>query len=346
MSTSDNSCNDDKKIDGASKSNDDNVCEVNNMLQNMSTADEEDIVSCANCGKEGDDINNICNKCKQVRYCNASCKKKHRHKHKAECEEHIRLAAERAAKLHDEKLFKQPPQLEEDCPICFIRLPFIKTGSIYMSCCGKTLCSGCSYAPVYDNQGNQVDNQKCPFCRTPYPRAPEEAVERLKSRMEANDAEAIYNMGCYYRDETNGYPQDYTKALEFYHRAAELGYSESFLDIGYAYEYGEGVEVDTEKTVHYYEQAAMEGNVGARYNLGINEEEDAGNMDRALKHYMIAVRDGYADSLKQIKRLYTSGHATKEDYTKALQSYQSYLVEIKSSQRDKAAASYGHCRYY
>ena len=54
----------------------------------------------------------------------------HRHKHKKDCEEHIRLAAERAAaKLYDEKLFKQPP-LEEDCPICFLRMPLLNTGPI------------------------------------------------------------------------------------------------------------------------------------------------------------------------------------------------------------------------
>ena len=78
------------------------------------------------------------------------------------------------------------------------------------------------------------------------------------------------------------------------------------------------------------------GNVKARYSLGINEEV-AGNFDRALKHHMIAVAHGN-DSLKQVKRLYTHGHATKEDYTKALQSYQTYLGEIKSRQRDEAAA--------
>ena len=45
-----------------------------------------------------------------------------------------------------------------------------------------------------------------------------------------------------------------------------------------------------------------------------------------------------ADSLKRIKELYTDGYATKEDYTKALQSYQAYLSEIKTDQRDKATA--------
>ena len=53
---------------------------------------------------------------------------------------------------------------------------------------------------------------------------------------------------------------------------------------------------------------------------------------------MIAVKDGDNDSLKCIKQLYSNGHATKEDYTTALQLYQEYLGEIKSRQRDEAAA--------
>jgi len=50
--------------------------------------------------------------------------------------------------------------------------------------------------------------------------------------------------------------------------------------------------------------------------------------------------------LDKIKELYSEGHAAKEDYMKALQSYQEYLGEIKSDQRDKAAAADDHYRYY
>jgi len=106
-----------------------------------------------------------------------------------------------------------------------------------------------------------------------------------------------------------------------------------------------GVEVNMKKAKHYYEQAAMGGDETARYNLG-NNEVKAGNVDRAIKHLMIAVRSGYAKSLDRIKLLYTNGHATKEDYTKALQLYQAYLGEIKSKQRDKAAAAGDGNRYY
>jgi len=189
MRTADN--NDKICKDSASKSNysDDGVCEMNDMLQNMSTDDKDSNVSlCANCGKEG--ANNICNKCKQVKYCNAACKKVHKKKHKKDCEEHQR----RAAELHDKELFKQPPPAE-DCPICFLRIPTLETGSTHMSCCGKVICSGCSYAPVYDNQGNEVDNNKCPFCRTPDPESYEEGIEREKIRVKAGDAvNAQYGM--------------------------------------------------------------------------------------------------------------------------------------------------------
>ena len=96
---------------------------------------------------------------------------------------------------------------------------------------------------------------------------------------------------------------------------------------------------------HYYELAAMEGNVIARYNLGISEY-NAGNFDRALKHYMIAVRDGYTLSVKAIQQLYIGGHATKDHYANALRSHQAYLNEIKSDQRDKTVALHDSFRYY
>ena len=48
-----------------------------------STISAKNIITCAACGKEGEDDNmNICNKCKMVYYCNVACKKKHKSKHK------------------------------------------------------------------------------------------------------------------------------------------------------------------------------------------------------------------------------------------------------------------------
>jgi len=170
-------------------------------------------------------------------------------------------------------------------------------------------------------------------------------VERYKKRLEAGDAHAMYSLGYYYREGEEGLPQDDAKALELWHRAAELGCAEAYNGIGSVYNYGRGVEIDIKKASHYWELAAIRGNVLARHNLGASEGQK-GNMDRALKHYMIAVRDGFAPSLKNIKILYSKGVATKEEYTTALQLYQEYLSEIKSDQRDKAAAADEENRYY
>ena len=262
--------------------------------------------------------------------------KKHRSKHKKECEEHVRLAAKHAAELHDIELFKQPPPAE-DCPICFVRLPTLQTGYRYKSCCGKTICCGCSYAPVFDDQGNIVDST-CAFCRAPIPKTVKESIEREKKRIAANDPKAIFNLGVYYNKEIYGFPQDHTKALELFHRAGELGCAEAYNGIGLAYEFGKGVEVDKEKAKQYYELAAMGGDVTARYNLG--------NMERSLKHHIIAVIGGQGKSLESIQKMYLNGHATKDDYTKALRCYQEYLAVIKSVERDEAAAVNDRCRYY
>ena len=250
-------------------------------------------------------------------------------------------------KISDEELFKQPPPQYGDCPICFIQIPTLHTGSRYKACCGKVICSSCSYAPVYDHQGNEVDDEKCAFCRTLKPATSEEAVGRSKKRVEVEDPLAIHRLGCFYADELYGYPQDYAKALKLWHRAGELGCSKAYNSIGFAYNDGEGVEVDKKKAVYYcyWELAAVMGNTISRHNLGV-EEENNDNYDRALRHYMIAAGSGDNDSLTVIQRLYTYGRATKDDYMKALQSDQMYLGEIKSSQRDKAAATYENCRYY
>ena len=321
-----------------------NIDDITEGINSVAILDDKSI--CANCGKNGNDVKNTCNKCKMVKYCNAACKKKHRHKHKKECEEYVRVAAEHAAKLHDIELFKQQPPPKEDCPICFLRLPTYRSGWRYFACCGKMICSGCCYAPIYDNQGNEVDNEKCPFCRTPWHSSDEAKVKRYEKRVEANDPHAIYNQGVYFRDAMIGFPQDYNKALELWHQSGyKLGHAKSYGNIGDLYDNGFGAEVDKEKAKHYYELAAMGGDVLARHRLGL-EEEEKGNMDRAIRHYMIAARSGDSDSLNMIKKLYTNGHATKEDYTKALQLYQEYLSEIKSVQRDKAAADDEDCRYY
>ena len=135
-------------------------------------------------------------------------------------------------------------------------MPTLNSGSKYYVCCGKTICSGCCHSPVYDNQGNAAAVKKCSFCRTLLPTTDKEMIKRYKKRMNAGDPIAVCNLGNYYRDGLYGLTQDHKKALELWHRAAELGYSKAYNGIGYAYYNGAGVEVDEKKGQHFYELAA------------------------------------------------------------------------------------------
>ena len=189
------------------------------------------------------------------------------------------------------------------------------------------------------------DTTKCPFCRVPLPKLDDEIRERIMKRVEMDDAVAIYSLGrCYYVP-VLGFPQDRAKALELWHWAGELGCASAYYNLGHAYYHGTGVERDIELAKHYFELAAIGGDAEARYKLGISEER-VGDMSRALKHHMIAAGSGDNDSLKKIREFYMNGHATKDDYAKALRLCQKYVDGIKSAQRDKAAAYKSRHRYY
>jgi TPR repeat protein len=288
----------------------------------MSTADDSNM-KCAACGKEGDGLK-ACRACKLVKYCDASCQKAHWSKHKKECKK-------RAAELHDEALFKEPPPRGE-CPICMLPLPTNPKEHKYQPCCGKMLCVGCILA------AHAADNRRlCPFCRTPEHTSDEELVERMKKRAEGDDADAIHNLGCYYHQGDCGLPQDYDKAMEFWLQAGELGCTVAYRSVANAYYNGEGVERDEKKAKHYYVLAAMGGDVEARHNLG-SFEGNAGNTDRAVKHWMIAAGAGDDDSLKEIRKGFMRGHATKDDFEKALRAHKEANDEMKSDQREAAAA--------
>jgi TPR repeat protein len=170
-------------------------------------------------------------------------------------------------------------------------------------------------------------------------------MKRVMKRVEVGDAEAIYSLGYRYANGLYGLPQNWDKAFELWHRAAELGNAFAYHNIGIAYFDGTGVGRDQKKATHYFEQAAMRGDHYARHNLGLSEA-DKGNYGRALKHFMIAAEGGSNESLMIIQDMYMNGDATKVDYANSLRAYQAHLVEVKSNDRDKAAAHSGNYNYY
>ena len=81
----------------------------------------------------------------------------------------------------------------------------------------------------------------------------------------------------------------------------------------------------------------MNGSANARYNQGYAEEQ-AGNNQRAMKHFVLASKAGYTNALDKVKDGYMGGIVTKDEYANTLREYQTSQDETKSDARDKAAA--------
>jgi hypothetical protein len=279
---------------------------------------------CANCGvAEGDDIKleDECTACQSVRYCGDKFREKDKELQSEVCEK-------RQAELHDRKLFTQPPDSYlGECPLCFLPLPIDRIKSMLYTCCCKIICKGCSYANRKSGGG-----KSCPFCREPAVTV-EEQRKRLVKRVKANDPAALCKMGETYYKERN-----YHDAFEYITKAAELEDIEAHFILGVIHYKGEGVERDEEKEVYHYEKAAIGGHPIARNNLGYYEEEN-GNMERAVKHYIIAANLGLEESMKALWKHYSDGNITKEELEATLRAHQAALDEMKSPERDAAEAA-------
>ena len=305
---------------------------------------------CAECGKEegtGGVNLKTCKSCMIVKYCGAACQRNHWPKHKQECKQ-------RAAEIRDEALFKDPPP-KEDCSICFIPMPILLISSVtlppatissvpindfaiaheklairlmdvYYPCCGKFICGGCVYS--LKKSGNIGT---CPFCNASAigKTAEEGAGKSTMKRVEANDAGAICQLGSLYYHRREGYPQNETKAIELYTRAAALGNRKACYNLADAYH----TRGDLKKARFHIEAAAMAGREVTRFNLGCLDE-NSGNIERAIKHWTIAASAGFHSSMHNLLIALEKGHVSKESIDSTLKAYNNSCAEMRSEARD------------
>ena len=84
------------------------------------------------------------------------------------------------------------------------------------------------------------------------------------------------------------------------------------------------------------EEASIRGHPGARNNLACYEDMN-GEIDRAVKHWIIAANLGDDDAILNLKECYKAGVVSKEDFAAALRAHQAADDATKSPQRDVAA---------
>ena len=280
---------------------------------------------CASCGvTEIDDVKlKQCDGCDLVKYCGDECREIHKSEHEEACKK-------RAAKLRDELLFKLPESSHwGDCPICCLPLSIdVKKSTMYM-CCSKIICKGCEYA----NDKREMElrlRQSCPFCREPWPETEAKWVKQRMKRVEANDPAALCHQGVSHYKKGH-----YSRAFQYFEKAAELGDVEAHLKLACLYHEGNVAEKDKEKYIHHLKEAAIGGHPDARYNLGCVEWNN-GDKERAVKHYIIAAAQGEDGSIKALMKMFKGGFLEKEILAAALRAHQAAVDATKSPQRDAA----------
>ena len=152
-------------------------------------------------------------------------------------------------------------------------------------------------------------------------------------RVKVNDPAALFEMAI--RRNKEG---DYNKAVEYFKEAAELGNADAHNELGNRYcigGEGDGVEEDYEKAIRHWEKAAIGGHPKARYNLGVYQE-NSGNTERAVKHFMIAAKLGDEESMTMLWKFYSDGRITKEDLEDTLRTHKAAIDATKNAERDAA----------
>ena len=109
---------------------------------------------------------------------------------------------------------------------------------------------------------------------TPEP-AQDNSIEAIRTRANAGDADAQFNLGLMY-DNGRGVPQDDGEAVAWYRQAAEQGHASAQFNLGVAYRDGQGVPQDDVEAERWWRKAAMQGDAEAQFNLGLAYENGFG----------------------------------------------------------------------
>ncbi len=92
--------------------------------------------------------------------------------------------------------------------------------------------------------------------------------------------------------------------------------------------------------MYHLEEAAISGHPEARHALGFVEYHGE-NVERAVKHWIIAATQGYDESMKTLMEAFKEGYdVSKEDLDATLRAHQAAVDATKSPQREAAEEAF------
>ena len=239
--------------------------------------------------------------------------------------------------------FPKPP-VRQQCPLCMYALPLETNESMYMSCCGKTICLGCLHQS-HKWAATMGLEYTCAFCRCPDPKGDDQQKvddmwnARLFNRVQNhNDPKAMYCLALAYLD-GDRVPHDVKKGIEYLRKGADLGSPQAARSLSAVYREGypgAAIDKDPIKEKRYLEIAAYRGGDDrAWHNLGVILDGE-GKSNDSIYHFCTAASYGNDESMKAVKAGYGEGDINPKDYDRTLGAWKRAQREMTTEDRKEA----------
>ena len=137
--------------------------------------------------------------------------------------------------------------------------------------------------------------------------------------------------------------KEYNSAVQYYHKAALMGYADAQNNLGICYELGHGVTKSTTEAVKWYRKAAEQGHASAQNNLGLCYKYGKGVAQdnyEAVKWYRKAAEQGHADAQNHLGVCYYSGKGVAQDNYEAAKWYRKAAEQGNSYAQDNLGICY------
>ena len=150
-----------------------------------------------------------------------------------------------------------------------------------------------------------------------------EAVKWYRKAADLGNASGQFNLGVMY---SNGYgvTQDKAEAVKWYRKAADQGRANAQYNLGVMYDNGVGVTQDKAEAAKWYRKAADQGRANAQYNLGVMYQYGEGvtqDKAEAVKWYRKAADQGRANAQFNLGLMYDFGEGVTQDKAEAVKWY-------------------------
>jgi TPR repeat protein len=151
-----------------------------------------------------------------------------------------------------------------------------------------------------------------------------EVGERIAA-YERGEREHAYDIGMAYLKGESGAPQNYTKARQWFDKAATHGDAAAFVELGDRFLWGQGARKNVREALKWYRKAAEAGEPAGAEKLAAmlhNGEGAAQNHPEAARWYRLAAEKGErAEPCEALGRMYSEGLGVAQDKAEALKWY-------------------------